>query len=95
MKLAYDMTNEEILSCIQAADCITDPDLVRSILGKEYVMHDDGSVDEAEFAEYFALAIEGFITEEQDTDEYNDAWDTNYNMGYELAEAINSHLETL
>ena len=93
MKQAYDLTNEELISCIQAADCITEPDLVRSILGKEYVMHDDGSVDEFEFAEQFAYAIQGFITEEEDTDEYDEAWNNNFEMGYALAESINNHME--
>ena len=90
MKTVHDLTNEELESCI---DGTTDLDMIRTILSKEYVVDDDGIVDVFEFADEFAALLENFITEDKDTAEWEEAWDTNFSWGCDIAHSINDLIQ--
>lgn len=80
VKTVFDLTDEELEECI---DGVTDLQLIRRLL-KECVL-----IDQERFAELFANALAGFITEEEGTKEYFEAFDNNYAWGYDIINSIN------
>lgn len=90
MKNVHDLTDEQLVSCI---DGTTNLDMVRDILRKEYVVDDDGLVDVFEFADDFSASIENFINEEKHSAEWEAAWDANFSWGCNIAESINELIQ--
>ena len=91
MRDVYELTNQELEDCINGT---TDLDMVRDIFTKAGVVNIDGFLDEERFADWFAYNIENFITADEGTAEYDEAWDTNYNWGFTIAENINNYIDT-
>jgi hypothetical protein len=85
------LTDEELEACV---DGITNMDLLREILQKPYCVVDN-VVDEEQFAQWFAYALEGFIGVDQDEEpeEWETAYQANYDWGYEIAENINDYVQ--
>ena len=85
------LTDEELEACVDGS---TNMDLLREILEKPFCVVDN-VVDEAQFAQWFAYALEGFIGVDQDEDpeEWEEAYQANYDWGYEIAENINDYVQ--
>jgi hypothetical protein len=85
------LTDEELEACV---DGNTNMDLLREILEKPFCVVDN-VVDEAQFAQWFAYALEGFIGVDQDEEpeEWEQAYQVNYDWGYEIAENINDYVQ--
>lgn len=84
MKINDILDDDELLECV---DGTTDVKLLRRAI--EY-SQDENILDEDLFAKYFSDAIEGFIDEKPNTEEYFIAQENNYSWGFEIAENINS-----
>ena len=90
MNINEQITDDELEDCFEGSTSI---DLVREILIKPGVVIESGIVDEESFAEWFAYGIEGFIDAEENTDEWTEAWDNNFDWGMSIASNINDLLE--
>ena len=85
-----DLTDEEIEECFDGS---SDVSMVREIMTMEDVYDEDSThLHEENFATRFAYAIEGFIDADEDTPEWNEAWDNNYDWALMIAENINDLL---
>ena len=86
-----DLTDEEIEECIDGS---SDVDMIREIMTMEdvYDQEDSTHLHEENFATRFAYAIEGFIDADEDTPEWQEAWDNNYEWALSIAENINDKL---
>lgn len=84
------ITDDELEYCFEGSSNV---DMVREILTKPGVVVEDNVVDIEQFAEWFAYAIEGFIDAEEGTDDWDEAWDVNFDWGMSIAENINDLLE--
>jgi hypothetical protein len=82
-----ELTDNQIENCFEGS---SDVAMVRRIT-KKYI-DENGYVDVESFSQEFAEGIEGFITEEEDTDEWNNVWYDNRNWGEIIAENINEIL---
>jgi hypothetical protein len=89
MKKIIDLTDEEIEDCINGSSNIK---MIRNILTKHGVVDLEGWVDPEIFADWFANEIVGFIGVEEDTPEWTEAFDNNWNWGYDIADNINSYI---
>ena len=89
MKSAYDLTDEELEDCV---DGTTNIDMLRDILTKNGVVDEQGWIDPEIFADWFAHGVEGYISAEPDTDEWQAAYDTNWTWGYDIGDNINSYI---
>ena len=90
MKKPFELTDDEIEECIDGS---SDVDMVREIMIMEDVWDEDSThVNEKNFATRFAYAIAGFIDANEDTTEYDEAWDNNYEWALSIAENINDKL---
>ena len=86
----HDLTDEEIEECIEGS---SDVSMIREIISMEDVYDEDSThLHEENFATRFAYAIEGFIDADEDTPEWDKAWDNNYDWGLNIAENINELL---
>lgn len=90
MNINEQITDDELEDCFEGSSNI---DMVREILNKPGVVIGPGIVDDESFADWFAYAIEGFIDAEEDTDEWQEAWDVNFDWGLTIASNINDLLE--
>lgn len=90
MNINEQISDDELEDCFEGSTSI---DLVREILVKPGVVIGSGIVDEESFAEWFAYGIEGFIDADEDTDEWTEAWDINFDWGLTIASNINDLLE--
>jgi len=90
MRNVFELDDEELEDCFDGSSNV---DMVREILEKDNVVNEDGYVDVDLFAEWFAYAIEGFIDADEDTDDWQDAWNNNYIWGQGIAENINEYLD--
>lgn len=90
MKDVYELTDEELESCVDGS---TDIRMLRDILEKPGTVTLEGYVDVERFAEWFAYDIEAFISADEGTAEYDDAWNNNYDWGASIAENINDYLD--
>lgn len=84
MKLVKELTDEEIENCVDGSSSVS---LIREIC--ERCLNGDGTVCDEDFAQEFAEAIQGFISEDEGTDEYDEAWENNYEWGASIADSIN------
>ena len=89
MKSAYDLTDEELEDCV---DGTTNIDMLRDILTENGVVDEQGWIDPEIFADWFAHGVEGYISAEPDTDEWQAAYDTNWTWGYDIGDNINSYI---
>jgi len=87
MKNVHDLTDDELESCFDGSTSLS---LVREILKKHGVVDLEGFIDPEIFADWFADAIIGFIGVEEDTPEWTEAFDNNWNWGYDIGDNINS-----
>jgi hypothetical protein len=86
------LTDDEIQNCIN--DCgVTDVSLVKRILLMPDIVVDN-VVDEELFADAFADAIEGFIVEEEFTEEWYECNSNNWDFGFDIASTINDYAQT-
>ena len=85
-----DLTDEEIEECIDGSSNV---DMIREIMTMEDVYDEDSThINEENFATRFAYAIEGFIDADEDTPEWQEAWNNNYDWALSIAENINDVL---
>ena len=89
MKDARTLTDEELEGCVDGS---TNIDMLRDILTKHGVVDEQGWIDPEIFADWFANGIEGYISAEPDTDEWQEAYDNNWNWGYDIGDNINSYI---
>ena len=89
MKDARTLTDEELEGCVDGS---TNIDMLRDILTKHGVVDEQGWIDPEIFADWFANGIEGYISAEPDTDEWQEAYDNNWNWGYDIGDNINSFI---
>ena len=89
MKDARTLTDEELEDCVDGS---TNIDMLREILTKHRVVDEQGWIDPEVFADWFAAGVEGYISAEPDTDEWQEAYDTNWNWGYDIGDNINSYI---
>lgn len=90
IKNVHSLADEEIEDCIEGSSNI---DMIRDILTKHGVIDLEGRVDAEVFADWFAQAIEDYIEADVDSDEWTEAFDNNWNWGYNIADNINDLLE--
>lgn len=90
MRNVFELDDEELEDCFDGSSNV---DMVREILEKPNVVNEEGYVNEEKFADWFASGIEGYIDADEDTDEWQEAWDNNYEWGYSIAENINNYLD--
>ncbi|NBO99930.1 MAG: hypothetical protein EBU90_07345 [Proteobacteria bacterium] len=79
-------TDEELESCIDGS---SDINMIREILAFEGMVDEEGYVDSEKFADSFARAIEGLISEDIEHSDWSEAWDNNWNWGFDIADNIN------
>ena len=89
MKNARTLTDEELEDCVNGTTSIV---MLREILTKHRVVDEQGWIDPEIFADWFAHGIEGFIDAEPETDEWQEAYDNNWNWGYDIGDNINSYI---
>lgn len=83
-KTIDDLTDDQIENCFEGS---SDVNMVRKIAKK--CIDENGYVDVEDFSQAFAESIEGFISEEEGSDEWDDVWYENRNWGEIIAENIN------
>lgn len=89
IKKVSNLTDEELENCVDGS---TNIQMIRDILTKHGVVDLEGYIDPEIFADWFAQGIEGFIAAEVDSDEYTEAFDNNWNWGYDIADNINEYI---
>jgi len=90
MKNVFELNDTELEDCFDGS---TDVDMVRRILGMPGIVDvSTGFVESEQFSVAFAEAIEGFIDADEDSDEWQEAWDNNLDWGHDIADSINSYL---
>jgi hypothetical protein len=89
MKNVKELTDEELEDCVDGS---TNIDMLRDILTKHGVVDEQGWIDPEIFADWFAAGVEGYISAEPDTDEWQAAYDSNWNWGYDIGDNINSYI---
>ena len=89
MKDARTLTDEELESCVDGS---TNLDMIREILTKHRVIDLEGWIDPEVFGDWFATGIQGFIDAEPNTAEWQEAYDNNWNWGYDIGDNINSYI---
>ena len=82
------ITDDQLEECFEGTTNIS---MVREILDKPGVVV-EGAINTEQFAEWFAYAIEGFIDADEDTDEWREAWDVNFDWGLTIADNINDKI---
>ena len=86
IKINSILSDEEIDDCIDGSSSIK---LIRQIIENT---QEDNMIDVDDFADTFATELEDFIGEYEDTEEWKEAWDNNWEWGLSIAEAINDLL---
>ena len=89
MKYVRTLTDEELEECVNGTTNIA---MLREILTKHGVVDEQGWIDPEIFADWFAAGIEDFIDAVPDTDEWQAAYDNNWNWGYDIGDNINSYI---
>lgn len=87
MPLLKTLSDEELENCINGSFSIK---VIREILSKHGVVDLEGYVDPEIFADWFAQSLEDMIGEYEDTPEWTEAYDNNWNWGYDIGDNINS-----
>lgn len=86
IKINSILSDEEIENCLDGSSSIK---LIRQIIENT---QEDNMIDVDDFADTFATELEDFIGEYEDTEEWKEAWDNNWEWGLSIAEAINDLL---
>ena len=89
IKNVHDLTDEELEDCVNGSFHIK---TLREILTKHGVVDLEGWVDPEVFADWFAHSLEDMISEYEDTPEWQEAYDNNWNWGYDTGDNINSYI---
>ena len=89
IKNVHDLTDEELEDCVNGSFHIK---TLREILTKHGVVDLEGWVDPEVFADWFAQSLEDMISEYEDTPEWQEAYDNNWNWGYDVGDNINSYI---
>lgn len=89
IKNVHKLSDDEIEDCVDGTTNVT---MLRDILTKPNVVGEDGFIDPDEFANWFAYGVEGYISADEDTDEWQEAWDANWDWGFDIADNINSYI---
>jgi hypothetical protein len=84
------LTDYEIEFCAKGMEEVT---LIRNILNQPRVLWRSEFIDLNEFAETFACWREGFLSIDELTEEWMDAYNTNFDIGYEIANNLNELLD--
>ena len=87
MKINDLISDEELEECIEGC---SDLSLIRQIIKLSQL---ENLLDEEGFADIFAFELRGFINE--DSEEYDTAYEKNYDWGYQIASNINELLLSL
>jgi len=87
LRSPLDLSKEELESCIDGSYNV---DGIVEILNKTGVIDNYGWIDPEIFADWFSTSLEDLIPEEEDTPEWTEAFDNNWNWGYEIGDNINS-----
>lgn len=87
LKTIDNLTDDQIENCFEGS---SDVNMVRRLAKK--CLDENGYVDVEDFSEKFAEKLEGFINEDEDSYEWNEAWIENRNWGEIIAENINEIL---
>lgn len=91
MKNIFDLSDEELEDCFDGSSNV---DMIREILSKPGVVDPESKLIDCEnFAQWFAYGVEGYIDADEDTDEWQEAWDNNFNWGFDIADNINDYLQ--
>jgi hypothetical protein len=90
MRNVFELDDEELEDCFDGSSNV---DMVREILAKQGVVDEFGYISPDDFAQWFAYGVEGYIDADEDTDEWQEAWDNNYAWGYNIADNINNYLD--
>ena len=86
-----DLTDYEIQYCAKGVEEVS---LIRNILNQPKVIWRSEFINLDEFAETFACWREGFLSIDELTEEWMDAYNTNFDIGYEIANNLNELLDT-
>lgn len=89
IKNVFELSDEEIEDCIDGSSNV---DMIREILAKDGVVDEDGLIDSEEFSDWFAYGLEGYIDAEEDSVEWQEAYDNNRNWGQDIADNINNYI---
>lgn len=84
-----EISDYELEDCYEGT---TSNDMVRELVSD--LVNEDGFINVEDFAHSFAREIEGFIAadEQEEPDEWEEAWEANYEWGENIAENINHAL---
>lgn len=87
----FELSDEELEDCVDGSTNIT---MLRDILTKVNVVGEDGFVNVESFASWFAYGLEGYIAadEDEEPDEWQEAYDSNEQWGRDIAENINYYI---
>ena len=88
-KSIFELTDEELEDCIDGS---TNLHLLREIFSKPDVVNKKGLLNIDDFAQWFAIGLEGYIDADEDTDEWYEIYDQNQLWGEQIAESINDYL---
>ena len=86
-----DLTDYEIQYCAKGVE---DVSLIRNILNQPNVIWRSEFINLDEFAETFACWREGLLSIDELTEEWMDAYNSNFDIGYEIANNLNELLDT-
>lgn len=78
------ISDSELEDCY---DGTTDNHMVRRLIGE--CSNEDGWIDSEDFGYLFARQIEGFIDADEDSEEWEEAWDANREWGENIAQNVN------
>lgn len=78
--------DEDLAWCIDGS---TDLNMVRRLID---VCQDEALLDVQRFGEMFARQIEGFIDAAEGTEEWEEAYENNYDWGIGIADTINDYV---
>jgi hypothetical protein len=87
----FQLSDEELEDCVDGSTNIT---MLRDILTKVNVVAEDGVVNVEAFASWFAYGLESYIAadEDEEPDEWQEAYDSNEQWGRDIAENINYYI---
>lgn len=86
MKTIAELTDDDIEGCVNGS---SDIKMIRSILLIPGIIDEEGFIRCNKFAEAFALKIEGFIGEDEESVQWQEVWDNNFCWGFDIAEDLN------
>ena len=91
MRNVFELSEEELEDCVDGS---TSMSLIQEIIQKPRCVNEQGYIDEVQFAQWFSFALAGFIDADEDTSDWEEANENNYNWGWQIAENINDYLDS-